>query len=267
MGEYGVSRARLKRAVAHGEAMADRWNGIPNSDLFTLHPAVNPAGQGRIRLVANKPIPEDIPLLLGEMLYQMRSALDACLYQAAIYVTSQNPPPDEQKLEFPICSSASEFPSVARRRLSIFPQPVQDGIERIQPYNEPSLPPDQLAKNLNRCLGILHDWARKDRHRKLHILAQYALQVEPDIIVPSGVTVTDLKVMPNGLLGSQQDLVTFRLVGFHPGMVVSMSPNLLTNIGVDELPAPCHDTDTLQNRLQGMLDVVNSVITAFERFV
>jgi hypothetical protein len=81
MGEYRTARARLKRAAVHGETLSARWNAIPNEDLFTVHPMVNPAGQGRIRLIANKPVPEEFSLLLGEMLYQLRSALDAAAGQ------------------------------------------------------------------------------------------------------------------------------------------------------------------------------------------
>jgi hypothetical protein len=228
---------------------------------------VNPAGQGRIRLIANKPIPEEFSLLFGEMLYQLRSALDACIYQAAIYVTGQDPPPDEQKLEFPVCKDAADFAKTARRRLSIFPQAVQDGIEKIQPFNPPPLTPELMVTNLNRALGILHDLARKDRHRKLHVVGQWATSIAPEIKVPPGVSVTSIKIMEAGQLGADQDLAIFQLVGFRKGMVVSMSPNLLTNIGLDEPPPPCHDSDTFPQRLQMMLNVVNSVITAFERYV
>lgn len=228
---------------------------------------VDAAGQGRIRLIAKKSIPEEFSLIFGEMLYQMRSALDTCIYQAAIYVTSQDPPPDGQKLEFPVCKDASDFAKTAKRRLSVFPQAVQDGIEKIQPYNIPSLAPDLMVKNLNRALGILHDLARKDRHRRLHVVGNWALSVAPIIEVPPGVSVTSLKIMNAGPLGSDQDLATFQLVGFRDGMTVSASPNLLTTIGLDEPPPPCHVSDTFAQRLQMMLDVVNSVISAFELYV
>jgi hypothetical protein len=265
MGEYRTARARLKRAAVHGETLSARWNAIPNEDLFTVHPMVNPAGQGRIRLIANKPVPEEFSLLLGEMLYQLRSALDACIYQATIYASRQDPPPNQDQTEFPVCFDRKDFLRQAKRRLALLPQAIQNAIEGIQPYNIPPLPLELVVKNLNRSLGILHDLARKDRHRKLHVVGQFPLSVKPQIIVPPGVTITKFKVRKDGPLGKDQDLVTFQLAGFRSGMTVSVSPNLLTNVGLDEPPPPCHASDTFPARLQGMLDVVNSVIIAFER--
>jgi hypothetical protein len=264
MGEYRTARARLKRAVVHAETLSDRWNAIRKEDLFTLRAMVNPAGQGRVRLTANKPIPEEFSLLFGEMLYQLRSALDACIYQASIYATTHDPPPNQDQAEFPVCDDRKDFPKQAKRRLALLPPAIQNAIERIQPYNTPSLSPELLVKDLNRSLGILHDLARKDRHRKLHVIGQVPLSFKPEIIVPPGVTITKFKVRKDGPLGKDQDLVIFQLAGFRSGMIVSMSPNLLVNLGLDEPPPPCHPSDTFPERLQGMLDVVNSVIIAFE---
>ena len=101
---------------------------------------------------------------MGEQLYQLRSELDACIYQATIYGTMQDPPPNEGRLEFPITYDATEWPNLAKRRLSALPKPIQDAIERVQPYNNLSLSSEETVKSVNRSLGILHDLARKDRH-------------------------------------------------------------------------------------------------------
>lgn len=39
------------------------------------------------------PLPEEVALLLGEYLYQLRSALDNCLYTVAIIAAGTAPPP------------------------------------------------------------------------------------------------------------------------------------------------------------------------------
>lgn len=79
-----------------------------------------------------------MPLLLGEMLYQLRSALDACIYQGAINATKKDPPDDERKLEFPITNDPKEWPNLKKRRLFSLPVTIQDAIERIQPYKNQS---------------------------------------------------------------------------------------------------------------------------------
>jgi hypothetical protein len=179
MKPFEDARLRLNRAKLHGERLAANWNEIPPEELYSVESNVNPDGTGSLRLARVKPVSDDFSLLLGEMLYHLRASLDACLYQAAIYTTGRNPPPDEQKLEFPICSNKVEFPAIAKRRLSIFPQQIQDAIERIQPYNIPTLPPSEIVKNINRSLSILNDLARKDRHRKLHLVGAWAIELDP----------------------------------------------------------------------------------------
>src|ERR1700733_11113964 len=112
---------RLERAEQHGKAMSDAWNAIPAEKAYGIRAKVNSDGAGRLFVVQLGSIPEEVSLLFGEMLYQMRSALDACIYQGAIYATGQDPPPDENSTEFPITNDPKEFPKLAKRRLSSLP--------------------------------------------------------------------------------------------------------------------------------------------------
>jgi hypothetical protein len=268
MKPFEVSRLRLNRAKEHGKSLAKIWNSIPAEYFFEIDAKANPlTGRGEICTVGVGAIPDEFSLLLGEQLYQLRSALDGCTYQAVIYATGKNPPPNESKLEFPICLDLGEFKKQAKRRLTDLPQNLQDGIERIQPYNAPSLTPDEMVKNLNRSLGILNDLARKDRHRKLHVVGAWPYHFRPIFNnLPPGVAVHDLEVMPPGLLGEGSVLATFRLSGYTPGMPISVNPRLSTQLGCNEPPAPISAEDTFDKRLAEMMNTVNSVITAFENY-
>jgi hypothetical protein len=66
-------------------------------------------GQGALRL--NQDITPFRPVLfgLGEGLYQLRAALDGSIRGCAILETGQDPPPNENELEFPITFSAQSF--------------------------------------------------------------------------------------------------------------------------------------------------------------
>lgn len=251
----------------HGETLARDWNAIPDEDLYTVKPAIDPTGYGQIRLVANKPVPEEFSLRLGEMLYHLRSALDAAIYQAAAYTTGKNPPPDENKLEFPICTNPADFPSLAKRKMSVLPQNVQDRIEKVQPYNVRCVKPEEMVTNLNRSLGILNELARKDRHRTLHVIGAWAHKLAPQFVLPDGVTLSKLDVMPNGYIGGETVLATFQLTGFRQGMGrIQANPMLALGIGVDEPPALCHTNDTFDRRLTEMINAVGSVIDALEKY-
>lgn len=112
MGIYAVARSRVNRAKAHGERLAQLWNEIPTEHLLKPKALADPNGDGIIFAAGVGEVPEELPLLLGEQLYQLRSALDACIYQATIYATKQDPPPDEGKLESELSPSQTITESV-----------------------------------------------------------------------------------------------------------------------------------------------------------
>ena len=260
------TRLRLERAKFHGKALANLWNSIPPGDFFGVRAKADQHGFGKVLIVGVKPVPDEFSLLLGELLYQLRSALDACVYQATIYATGKNPPADENKLEFPLTFDASEFPNLAKRRISALPQNVQDGVERVQPYNTPTLPPEEMVENLNRSLGILNDLARKDRHRKLHVVGAWPIKNLPEFALPEGVVLESVDLMDAALLEEGSELATFQLKGYVFGMDVKVNPNLVTQIGLNEPPPPCHASDTFDRRLVEMTHAVNSVISTFEQY-
>ena len=130
----------------------------------------------------------------------------------------------------------------------------------------PTLPPEKIVSNMNRSLGILHDLARKDRHRRLHVLGSWAHEVNPEFDLPPGVTVTRIEVMKSGYLERDNVLATFQLSSFIPGMKIRASPKLWTNVGLNEPPVPCHMNDSFDRRLAEMVNAVGSVVSAFEKY-
>lgn len=265
MGAYEVARLRLRRAIAHGERLAQLWNDLPTEYLCTPKARVGPNGWGDLIVTNVGDIPEELPLLLGEMFYQLRSALDACIYQATVYATKQDPPPNEGKLEFPITHDPNEWKRLAERRLSALPTMIQDAIERVQPYNlQPSCPADQTIKSINRSLGILNDLARKDRHRKLHVVGSFPLDLKPQFNLPKGVVLENLEIQPPSVLRDGTVLAKFHLIGFKEDLQIACNPQFRTNFGCHEQPDPCDSTDTFDRRLAEMINAVGSIIAFFE---
>lgn len=267
MGQYQVARSRLERAKEHGERLAQLWNDIPTNYLLTPKAIITPDGDGVLFAQNVGAIPESLSLLFGEMLYQLRAALDASVYQAAIQITVSDPPPDVRSYEFPITENPSEWKKLAKRRLSKFPQAMQDGIFKIQPFNTPKLLGQELIMNMNRALGTLNAWASKDRHRTLHIVGSSPISIDPRFDLPQGVTLDSLEVAPPSVIREGALLANFHLKGFAGGMRFPMNPQMRTNFGCDEPPPPCHPSDTLDRRLVGMLNTVHSVISAFEKHI
>jgi hypothetical protein len=261
---YRSARLRLERAIAHGERIAKLWNELPKEYLCTPIARIDLTGDGEVVATNVRAVPDELSLLLGEQLYQLRAALDSCIYQATVYATGTNPPPGENKLEFPITSNPAEWPQLVTRRLDALPARVQQMIESIQPYKALTLSPAEMVISIGRSLGILNDLARKDRHRQIHVVGSWPLNIKPDFELPHDVSVSSLKTMPPALLQEGTVIATFHLNGFIGGMKTRVNPNLIVNFGCGEPPAPCHPDDTFDHRIKEMINAVGAVLVAFE---
>src|SRR5438552_72455 len=132
-------RERVKRAQAHRDALAEAWNTSIRNDHYSVSARMEHDGTGRIIVRPKFPsLPASFSLEFGEMVYQLRAALDGCVYEAAIIETGKNPPPDENNLEFPVCDSPERFKgNKATRNIAPLPQDCRDFIESVQPYKIP----------------------------------------------------------------------------------------------------------------------------------
>jgi hypothetical protein len=137
---------------------------------------VDADGHGTLRLRRVIPFPVDLTLILGEFLYQLRAALDNCLYAVAVIDGGTNPPPGDGALQWPIYNSPELF-AKQRWRLKHLHNDLVDALEAIQPY--------QAEFPTWNSLRILNDLARIDRHRTLHLatLATVESRVTADLAV------------------------------------------------------------------------------------
>ncbi len=111
-------------------------------------------------------MPVELSVLLGEYLYELRAALDNCLYAVAVITSGQNPPPNAERLEWPIRASRREWTNQVGRYRAL-PDVVVEALEAIQPY--------QAEFPTWNSLALLHDLARFDRHRTPKLLALLVL--------------------------------------------------------------------------------------------
>jgi hypothetical protein len=85
---------RIKRAEAHRNAFAEAWNSFADTDAYDVVLHINDYGHGGMWLEPRHiTLPTDFSLQIGEILYQLRAALDGSIYASAILDTGQDPPP------------------------------------------------------------------------------------------------------------------------------------------------------------------------------
>lgn len=260
---FEVCWQRVERAEAHNEAMARAWNTFIEDEPYEPVCTVNSDGTGRLFVVQVKPIPDVIGLELGEFLYQYRAALDSSIYELACCNSGDRPPANEGTLEFPICNHPAVFGAKKYQdKIAPLTDKQRSIVESVQPYNiTPGMSPRGIPFSFHRALGILNDWARIDRHRRLHVASAWADNLQPVFIVPDGTSLVDVRVArPSLTLNHEAQVATFRIAGWKPGMNVNANPNLTFDIAISESPLPCHESDTLGQRLKCIQIAVRTIL-------
>ena len=162
--EIQLLNARIERARKHYAEFGEVWAEYLSDRPHSLEHTSEEDGTVAVRLQRTVPLPVALSISFGEFLYELRAALDNCLYAAAVLVSGQNPPPSAKRLEWPIRLTHKEWKDQAKRYQDLPPELVT-ALEAIQPYHA-ELP------GWN-SLGLLHDLARVDRHRSPHGLGLY----------------------------------------------------------------------------------------------
>ncbi|MHB8503271.1 MAG: hypothetical protein ACYDHE_20300 [Candidatus Acidiferrales bacterium] len=261
---FELAFERIKRAHLHHKAAGDAWDAFLNEQPYAPVVHVDDDGLGEIWISMDRDrLPLEIGLELGEMLYQLRAALDSCVYDAAVYETGKYPPQDETNLEFPICESTSTFIK-SGWKIKPLPKEYRDFIEAMQPCKTPEVAPELAAYNINQNLGILNDWARKDRHRFLHVARSWAANRDPLLHLPPGVELDWLVRGSDDHLENNPQIASFKLVGWSAGMDLEANPNFTIDVAIDEPPPPRNDQDTLGNRTRNIATSVEMVVLKFQ---
>ncbi len=171
------------------------------------------------------------------MLYQLRAALDSCVYDAACLKFGQDPPPDEQKWNFAICADSHEFEE-AMKRMKRIPDDVRGLIESVQPYAGATgdFPPQGWQWDIGECLAVLNNWARIDRHRRLHIVGTTPTEGNLRIILPPGMALEYCNFCTGVILENESKIADFKIANYVPGAKIHFNPQFVFNITVDETP-------------------------------
>lgn len=235
------SRRRIQRAVAHGKSVHTEWDSLARPEAHPVRIEISDDGTQGVVKTRLPGIPEnDMALQLGEFFYQLRAALDCLIYQASAYVEGIDPPSNENSVEFPICIDEGKF-----RKNSVnkppFPQELRDWLLSIQPYvaNDASHPNYTLA----RYLKLLHDYARIDRHRRLHMVGAAIFEVGVHFNASPGVEISGIEFVGGNLFEDEAEFVRFNVSGFksserkkiqlksHFGMQIAMEGHLIPEGG------------------------------------
>lgn len=226
---------RVARAEVHRQSLINLWDSFDTNKVYASRPEVDDDGTGRFFL---EPVERDwetpFSLELGEMLYHLRGALDSCVYDAAI-LKFGNPPPNPKQWQFPITSDPADFKEAIRRMKDVTLD-VTAILERVQGYSGLTCRFEDKAFDIGRTLVALNDWARIDRHRRLHLVGTALTGGSLRIGHPREMGIEYCIFTGSQVLENQSEIARFKISNFVPGATLHFQPKFTLEIVVDEEP-------------------------------
>jgi hypothetical protein len=198
--------------------MPELWNQYLDGHPFETTLDGEGDGVYIIRVWQDPPPPDQLAVMIGEWLYNVRSALDYIIWATAAHQSGRIPPPGDGQLQYPIYDSESAW-AANLYRLKDLAEHHRVMLKTMQPFNS-----DADAN----YLGWINRLARIDRHRHLNHLTAYIAVAEPVIAVPDGSTTT-LQWGERVLRDGKADLARIVVTPWHADMTVEVNPR----IGID----------------------------------
>ena len=181
--ELSNSWLKIGRADEHAKLVCEEIAAWKNREPYTITSHRTPDGHFHHLLIHFEAAfsRDRWALIIGDCVHNLRSALDHLVYAIAVREAGTDPPPDERRLQFPICDSPVKF-SEQEWRLQSLSQTVRTVLEAVQPYKRlhPSLPP---------LLGLLREFDDRDKHRLLNVAVdrQQTGNFQVECLLPSKV--------------------------------------------------------------------------------
>ena len=212
---FATAWARLDRADKSRAQGAELWNEYLNTEPY--HPALIREGDGVyiLRIWEEEPPPLELGVVVGEWLYNLRSALDYLIWATAAHETGVIPPPDEGQTQYPIYDNEAEWKNNLYR-LKHLAEHHREMLKIMQPFNSD---PDA------NYLGWINRLARIDRHRHLSHMTGYLAILNPVFGVPEGCTTT-LQWGERLIRDGKADVARLVVTPWHEGMDVHMNPRM-----------------------------------------
>jgi hypothetical protein len=254
---------RVWRALEHKNTAASIWNRSNHDELFKASGHFNPkTAKGRIIVTL-----QDVKLLaslsleIGEMLYQLRSALDGLIYGSAVLVTKQDPPPSFRSLYFPICSTADDYRK-SYGGLSFLPDECKQMIASLQPFANGQAGASGSI-NKNNSFALLGELSRIDRHRMLNLVRILVVSCDPLFRLPDGMTVRYRRVQPMTPVEHGDVIADYKLINFVQGQDLAVNPNVKFGLGLAGEPEHTSEQDHFGERAQAMIENVAEIVDWF----
>ncbi|NIJ05030.1 hypothetical protein [Frigoribacterium faeni] len=212
--EFDTAHLKAARARVHAKELSEIWNTYLDGHPFDfdLHQTGNE--QWTMTITQDRPVPPEMSIVFGEWLFDLRSALDSVIWATAVHVSRQEPPPGEDRLQYPIFESRASWDRNLTR-LRPLAEHHREMLLTMQPFMSEN--PDA------NFLGWINKLARIDRHRRMTVATAYVAVAEPVVELSGG---SEVRLEWGERLFSAGQCDLFRLTTEHPGAVPRANPRM-----------------------------------------
>jgi hypothetical protein len=167
------------RAVEHQRVLARRTREFVGVDSYeyvrfdNASDGTDPLLRMHWRISIKQPYPEQWSVLLGDVLTNLRAALDHVFWAAV--VAHSGPPVRPHRVQFPIMTAAAKFGQAAAELQQLVAPNVWELVESLQPFHG-------AARAHTAPLEILRWLCNVDKHRSVHVGGRPAFDLAPVIV-------------------------------------------------------------------------------------
>jgi hypothetical protein len=177
MAAQSVVDLKIERANQHREELIANIKAFREREPYRIREQRKEWQGGLYRVVtAHQPEdpPDAIPLLLGDFVHNLRSALD-------YLVGAMRPDGPSRDSAFPICTrrgTANGFLNLSKKKLAGIPAPAKKRIKRMQPYDRRYGRP-RLERVRWEALAFLETFWKVEKHRTILLASGF---LAPDYV-------------------------------------------------------------------------------------
>jgi len=161
------SWAKHERAMEHYATLAVESEAYLQQVQFSAEVVTMPDGGVETQFYAEPPPPPRLGTIVGDVVHNLRSALDVAAWQLAIDHDEAKARDNQMRIQFPLTRNPAKFKK--HKALPFFSEDARRVLERLQPY-QPS----------HEALGWLRDLSNADKHR-LTTFAFPGMTTVPDV--------------------------------------------------------------------------------------
>lgn len=249
-GILGV-RAKLDRALHLLEQLEPELDAWSTGEHIDIAKRLQPEPHVWVyHLVYKQPMPVGWSILLGEIVHNLRSALDNAVYLIAVAHGG-----DGGTTAFPIFADESEFKARGAYRIKSLPEHARSFIESVQPFSSEAVIPHVL-RSVDKLWNL-------DKHRAVQ---PWGIQIsERSIdwtIEPEGIVVVE-EVWATGVIHHGTEALRMTLSG-HP-YKVGMKGHLTYQVAIDDPTDPAGKYDgTLMSMYDGTAAVAHVLLSMID---